>query len=83
MHAAVDTAFRDGVRRAIEHCGSQAELERQSGIAQQTLSWLLHKAPKISAEHAIALERATGGVVRRYELRPDLFDAPIQTEAAE
>lgn len=78
--ALAEPAFRAHVANAVKLCGTQAELERRSGIAQQTISWLLLRAEKISVEHAMAIERATDGQISRSQLRPDVWPA---TEAAE
>jgi DNA-binding transcriptional regulator YdaS (Cro superfamily) len=75
---AAEPAFRAALREALEIAGTQAELERLSGIPQQTISWLLNKSEKISAEHAVAIERATGGRVPKSALRPDLFGPASQ-----
>lgn len=36
-----------------------------------------------TAERAKEIELATGGLVKRHELRPDIFDAPAVPAAAE
>lgn len=81
--ALAEPTFRAGLREAVEIVGSQAELERRSGIPQQTISWLLNKSERISAEHAVAIDRATSGKVSKSALRPDLFGEPPASEAAE
>ncbi len=65
--------FRPLIRRAIEVAGSQEKLAEKAGCSQQQISWLLTKAKKVSAEHAVGFERATDGAVKRNEFRPDLF----------
>jgi DNA-binding transcriptional regulator YdaS (Cro superfamily) len=65
--------FRHHIRRALEIVGSQEKLADMTGCSQQQISWLLNTAKKISAEHAVGIERATLGAVQRSELRPDLF----------
>jgi len=66
-------AFREHVSRAIRAKGSQVKLAGEVGCSQQYISWLLNEAEQISAEMAVAFERATGGEVSRSDLRPDLF----------
>lgn len=61
------------IQRAIEHFGSQAALAERIGLSQQGVSYLL-KAGQVSAEVAVAIDRATGGLVSREQLRPDIFD---------
>lgn len=60
------------IQRAVDHFGSQALLAERIGLSQQGVSYLLH-ANRISAEIAIAIDRATGGAVSKEQLRPDLF----------
>lgn len=53
---------------------SQADLAGMIGVTQGAVSqWLLGNI-KLSAERAIAIERATKGEVTREELRPDIFE---------
>lgn len=66
--------FRDHIRRAIELAGSQRALAEKIGLSQQGISYLLNEAPQVSAEIAIAIERATDAQVRRHQLRPDIFE---------
>jgi DNA-binding transcriptional regulator YdaS (Cro superfamily) len=67
------TPFKAHVRRAIKVCGSQTRLAERAGISQQAISRLLYTAQSVTGEVAVALERATDGLVQRRELRPDLF----------
>jgi DNA-binding transcriptional regulator YdaS (Cro superfamily) len=67
------TTFRDHIRQAIELAGSQRALAEKIGLSQQGISYLLNEAPQVSAEIAIAIERATDGQIRREKLRPDIF----------
>lgn len=70
------------LHRAIELCGSQQALAKQIGLSQQGVSYLL-KARTVSAETAVAIERATNGAVSRRDLRPDLFsDSPAPSQEA-
>lgn len=62
------------VKAAVKLHGSQAKLAAAMGCTQQQISYLL-KAKSISAEMAIALDRATEGKVSRFDLRPDLAEA--------
>lgn len=75
-----EPVFRAGLRQAVEIAGGQTELGRRSGIPQQTIWWLLTTARKMSAEDAVAIDRATEGRVSKHSLRPDLFDAPSSSE---
>lgn len=60
--------------RAIEVCGSQAELARRIGLKQQYVNnWKERSNGRVPGEHCIKIELATAGAVTRYELRPDVF----------
>lgn len=61
------------LERAIKIMGSQQALADAIGMSQQGVSYVLHSAPRITAEAAVAIERATKGAVRREQLRPDIF----------
>lgn len=65
--------FRQHIKRAIQHCGSQQKLAEKIGLTQPGVSYLLTDAKNVSAEIAVAIERATEGAVSRRDLRPDLF----------
>lgn len=76
------SAFRTHVARAVELKGSQAKLAGAAGCSQQQISYLLNEAESITAEMAIAIERATDGVVPKEWMRPDIFLPRSKTEAA-
>lgn len=70
--------WKDQLRRAIRHAGSQAKLAdamKANGVvcSQSKVSWLLITADQISAEDALAVHRATRGAVPASSLRPDLW----------
>lgn len=71
------------IRACIEHGikihGSQAKLAREAGCSQQYISLLLNGTGQISAEMAIAFEKATG--TPRHKLRPDVFGKPERASA--
>lgn len=66
-------SFHEHVQRAVKIVGSQKALADKTGLSQQGISWLLKEARQISAEIAVAIDRATEGQVSKAELRPDLF----------
>lgn len=70
--------WKSHVHRAIECAGSQEALARLTGISQSNISKLVRTtgdfAKSIKAEHAVAIEKATNGVVTRVQLRPDIFN---------
>lgn len=61
-------------RRAVALAGSESKLSRATGYSQPAINKARRKG-RVSAELAIAIERATKGAVSRHELRPDLFGA--------
>lgn len=63
------------IDRAIAAAKGQSALAKRLGISQA----MVHKwkaGAQITAERAKQIEDATGGLVKRHELRPDIFDAP-------
>ena len=61
------------IERAIARFGSEASLGEACGYSQHAI-WKAKKQGKVSAELAVAIDRATSGEVRREELRPDIFE---------
>lgn len=61
------------IRRAAKQAGGQAALADKMGVSRQAFNYWFHGKQGISAEQAVALEKATGGAVTRGELRPDLW----------
>ena len=57
-------------------------LAQASGCAWQSIQkWLF--AGRVPPERCLAIEKATGGKVTRYELRPDVFgDPPARQRSA-
>lgn len=71
------------IQKAIKACGSnKANFARLVGVTPAMVwQWENERRP-VPASRCAAIEAATGGTVTRYELRPDVFDAPIKSEAA-
>lgn len=67
---------RELVEQAIKLKGTQANLAAAMGCSQQQISYLL-AAKRISAEMAVAIDRATDGVVSKEVLRPDLYGRKV------
>lgn len=65
--------WTDHLNRAIDHFGSQKLLADAIGCSQAKISWLVVSKKRISAEDALAIERATEGAVAAADLRPDLW----------
>ena len=62
------------LQKAIELAGGQVALAERLGVRQSTLSyWLLHSKRGVPGEYALKIEQLTGRLVRRYDLRPDLY----------
>lgn len=67
------------IEKAIETLGSQAALAKalstitRSPVSQPRVHYWVTKASKIPAEMCGPIEVATGGRVKRSDLRPDLF----------
>lgn len=71
------------VDRAVALLGSQAKLAQAAGCSQQYISWLLSDTSRrISAEMAIAFDKATDGAVSKHQLRPDIFGPMPKAGAA-
>lgn len=62
----------DLILQAIALAGSEAKLGKAAGVSQHAI-WSAKKKGRVSAELAAAIDRATGGVVSRSALRPDVF----------
>lgn len=66
-----------GMALAVEFFGSQAKLVEAIGcFSQQTISRVLNCENEPAPELAVAIHNATGGVVPKWKIRPDLFDDP-------
>jgi DNA-binding transcriptional regulator YdaS (Cro superfamily) len=62
------------LRTAIEQHGSEGKLGRATGYTQNAI-WQAKRRGRVTAEMAVAIERATEGRVGRHLLRPDVFSA--------
>ncbi len=59
------------IERAAECLGSQSALAAVLGVRQPTVSEWARGVRPVPLERCAAIEKATGGVVRRWHLRPD------------
>lgn len=79
--------WKEHLQRAIRLAGSQFELAermRDAGardISQSKVSWMIQRGKQISAEDALAVQRATDGKVSAADLRPDLWPSPSHVPA--
>jgi len=65
-------ALMEPLKHAISIAGSQAALATAIGVKQQHVWNWLNRPGGVPAEHCPAIERATSGLVRCEELRPDV-----------
>lgn len=63
------------LRKAISLAGSQAALAARIGKRQAHVSMWLRRG-RVGPLSCIAIEKAVGGQVTRYDLRPDVFGEP-------
>ena len=66
------------LEKAVRLVGGQTALAKAVAVKQGHVWWWLNKSGKAPAEKCIDIERATGGAVRREDLRPDLYP-PVST----
>ena len=64
----------------LETYGS-AKFAQDLGVSKAAVSHWRHNRYRVPADRCIDVERATGGAVTRYDLRPDVF-GPAPTEQA-
>lgn len=63
--------MNQALRNAMKIVGSGAKLAKLCGVSQpQVFKWLNKRIP---AERVILIEKATNGIVKRWELRPDIY----------
>ncbi|WP_420104534.1 transcriptional regulator [Bosea sp. (in: a-proteobacteria)] len=74
---------KDTIADAVKIVGSQAKLAAAIGRSQQHISFLANGQYEPSAEDSVAIERATGGQVPRWRLRPDLWPHPLPRRESE
>lgn len=61
------------IQRAVQTAGGVAALAKAVGVKTQAVSQWLSGQTRPSPQNARAIEEATGGVVLRAQLRPDVF----------
>ncbi|WP_298967692.1 YdaS family helix-turn-helix protein [uncultured Methylobacterium sp.] len=71
------------VEEAIRIIGSQGRLAQAIGSSQSAVSRMLLREIPVTAEVAVAIERATERKVPRWRIRPDLWDPPGHSAQAE
>lgn len=71
--------------KALGAFKSQDAFARAIGSSQSAVSRMLLREIPVTAEAAVAIERATKDsphAISRWELRPDLWDAPVSDAEA-
>lgn len=61
------------LERAVEIIGGQSKTARLLSVAQQTVWSWLNVSQQVPARHVLKIEKLTGFVVSRNDLRPDLY----------
>jgi DNA-binding transcriptional regulator YdaS (Cro superfamily) len=64
--------LRHPIDRAAEVVGSQTALAVVLGVSKGAVSQWKEEGRQVPAEHCPAIEKATAGIVRCEELRPDI-----------
>ncbi len=72
--AAAARTGKTALDRAVALAGSETRLSRATGWSQPAINKARRRG-RVSAELAIAIERALAGAVTKEQLRPDLFGA--------
>lgn len=74
-------AIKKLVEEAIEHFGTEAKLAAAAGVSQPVINDA-KRTGKVGPKLAMGIEAAMGGKISRWQLRPDLWEPPIEpTEA--
>ena len=63
------------VSQAVQLLGSQQKLASAVGRSQNAV-FHAKSTGRVTAEMALAIDRATGGAVSRHQLRPDVYGVP-------
>ena len=63
------------ITAAIKQFGTEAALGQAIGRSQNAV-WSAKRHGRVSADMAKRIHEATGGKIPKWELRPDLWDAP-------
>ena len=69
--------------RRIDLLVDEAELARRIGKRPGHIWAWINRDHRVPAEMCKPIEHATGGAVKRHELRPDIFDPPHQQQPQE
>ena len=62
----------EALTKAIDAAGGVVALAKAIGVTQATVSnWRMRELQSVPEKHCASIERATGGAVKRWDLRPD------------
>lgn len=68
----MEVVVNDAIKTAIALVGTQRKLGVECGLSQQAVNKWLHNKAKVSPEYVHLIIRATKGMVKGYQIRPDL-----------
>lgn len=68
------------IERAVAIVGTQSALAAHLGVSRQFINQLYNGTRQVPPKMVLDVERATGGNVTRYELRPDIFGDSVPLE---
>lgn len=70
------------IQKAIDLCGDQKTLADRVGLHPSFIGQLLRGDRPVPATRCAAFESASGGLITKEQLRPDVFGQPSSGEAA-
>lgn len=70
------------IERAVRLVDGQSELARRCKTSQPRIWQCLNRNQRVPADLVLPIEAATGGLVTRHELRPDLYPPPEEGETS-
>ena len=62
---------KQALKKACKLVGGKSAMARLTGVTRQAVQQWLKKG--LPAERVVLVEKATGGEVKRHQLRPDLW----------
>lgn len=71
----MEKAHSTALDRAAQHCGGVTKLAIALGLGQSVVSNWKARESVIDAVYCTAIEKVTGGIVSRRDLRPDDWQA--------
>lgn len=68
------------IAKAIALFGTHKRLAKAADINQSQITRMLNRERPVTAISAVKIDKATGGEVSKYALRPDIFGKPPKDE---